>query len=56
MDGFFSLFSGFRWQDGLDILLNTYIIFRLYVLFRGTQLFRGLVGIVLLWGDRKSVV
>ena len=37
-----------RWQDVLDILLNSYIVFRLYVLFRGTNAFRVLVGIVVL--------
>ncbi len=56
MDAFFSLFSGFRWQDGLDILVNTYIIFRLYVLFRGTQVFRGLLGIVILWGVGQAAL
>lgn len=49
MESFLTLFSGFRWQDGLDILLNAYILFRLYVLFRGTNVFRGLLGISLLW-------
>lgn len=29
-----------RWQDVLDILLNSYILFRLYILLRGTRLFR----------------
>lgn len=50
MDSIFYLFSGFRWQDGFDILLNTYILFRLYVLFRGTNVFRGLLAIAVLWG------
>ncbi len=43
------LFSGFRWQDGLDILLNTYILFRLYIIFRGTTVFRAILRICLLW-------
>ncbi len=38
-----------RWQDILDIALNSYILFRLYVLFRGTTTFRVLIGIALLW-------
>jgi diadenylate cyclase len=50
MEALFYLFSGFRWQDALDILLNTYILFRLYVLFRGTNVFRGLVAVFILWG------
>jgi len=28
-----------RWQDVLDILLNSYILFRLYIILRGTRLF-----------------
>ena len=56
MDTLLNLFSGFRWQDGLDILLNTYIIFRLYVLFRGTRVFRGLLGIVVLWGAGQAAL
>ena len=38
-----------RWQDVIDILLNSYILFRLYVLFRGTYVFRVLTGIAFLW-------
>ena len=49
MESLINLFSGFRWQDGLDILLNAYILFRLYVLFRGTNVFRGLLAICILW-------
>ncbi|MBW2108935.1 MAG: DNA integrity scanning protein DisA nucleotide-binding domain protein [Deltaproteobacteria bacterium] len=47
-DLFYSV-SGVRWQDVVDIGLNSYILFRLYVLFRGTNAFRVLVGMVLLW-------
>jgi len=38
-----------RWQDILDILINSYIFFRLYILFRGTNVMRMLLGIGLLW-------
>ncbi len=38
-----------RWQDVVDILINSYILFRLYVLFQGTNAFRVLVGIASLW-------
>jgi uncharacterized protein (TIGR00159 family) len=56
MESLFYLFSGFRWQDAFDILLNTYILFRLYVLFRGTNVFRGLLAIVLLWGVSQAAL
>ncbi len=38
-----------RWQDVVDILLNSYILFRFYVLFRGTNVFRVITGITILW-------
>lgn len=41
--------AAIRWQDVVDILLNSYILFRLYVLFRGTNVIRVIVGIALLW-------
>lgn len=44
-----NFFSGIHWQDIIDIVLNSYIIFRLYVLFKGTNVFRVLIGIALLW-------
>lgn len=40
---------GLRWQDIVDILLNSYILFRLYVLFRGTNVIRMVIGIAMLW-------
>ncbi|MDZ7830507.1 MAG: diadenylate cyclase [Desulfobacterales bacterium] len=43
------LTSIIRWQDILDILLNSYILFRLYVLFRGTHVIRVVAGLALLW-------
>jgi uncharacterized protein (TIGR00159 family) len=42
-------FSNFRWQDVVDIGLNSYILFRFYVLFRGTYVFRVLIGLTMLW-------
>ncbi len=56
MESIIYLFSGFRWQDALDILLNTYILFRLYILFRGTNLFRGLLAICVLWGGGQAAL
>jgi len=36
-------------KDVLDILINSYILFRIYVLFYGTAIFRVLIGVVLLF-------
>ena len=41
--------SSIRWQDVLDVSLNSYILFRLYALFRGTDVFRVLIGIAFFW-------
>jgi uncharacterized protein (TIGR00159 family) len=51
-----SFFASIRWQDVIDILLNSYILFRLYVLFRGTYVFRVLAGIALLWIFQRIAV
>jgi diadenylate cyclase len=48
MDNLVSFFSGIRLWDVADILLNSYILFRLYAIFRGTQVFRIVMGIVIL--------
>ena len=44
-----TFFTSIRWQDIVDILLVSYIVFRLYILLRGTTVFRVLIGIALLW-------
>lgn len=49
MNNFFDFIATIRWQDGVDIILNSYILFRLYVLFKGTNAFRVLIGIAVLW-------
>ena len=49
MHGFESFIFGIRWQDIVDILINSYILFRLYVLFKGTTTFRALTVIAFLW-------
>lgn len=49
MTDFLKLISSFRWQDAVDIIINSYILFRVYVLFQGTNAFRVLVGITSLW-------
>ncbi len=49
MKNLFSFIATIRWQDVVDILINSYILFRIYVLFQGTNAFRVLVGITSLW-------
>jgi uncharacterized protein (TIGR00159 family) len=50
------LLASIRWQDLIDIILNSYILFRFYVIFRGTNAFRVLIGIVLLWFSQRIAV
>ncbi len=55
-DFIFAFFQAMRWQDVVDITLNSYILFRLYVLFRGTNVFRVLLGIAsLIFVQRLAV-
>jgi len=56
MENLFLFLSSIRWQDVVDIILNSYILFRLYVLFRGTHVFRVLIGIALLWFSQRVAV
>ncbi len=42
------LLAVLRWQDVVDILLNSYILFRLYIILRGTRLFMVVVIIFVL--------
>lgn len=56
MDHFFYFLSGLRWQDILDIGLNSYILFRLYVLFRGTNVIRVLLAVCVLWLISRAAV
>jgi uncharacterized protein (TIGR00159 family) len=49
MDALFRFVLSIRWQDIVDIVLNSYILFRLYVLFRGTNVLRVIAGLALLW-------
>jgi uncharacterized protein (TIGR00159 family) len=51
---YLSLLSSFiRWQDIVDIILISYILFRLYILFKGTNVFTVLIGIAVLWFLQK---
>ncbi|SFM42465.1 diadenylate cyclase [Thermodesulforhabdus norvegica] len=45
-----------RWQDILDILINSYILFRIYILFHETNAFRVIIGIAILWIAQKVAV
>ncbi len=49
MDSLVQILVSLRWQDILDILLNSYIMFRFYVIFRGTDVIRMLIAIGMLW-------
>jgi diadenylate cyclase len=49
MNALFEFLSSIRWQDIVDVLLNSYILFRLYVLFRGTNVIRVIAGLAILW-------
>ena len=56
MNALISFLSTIRWQDVVDVLLNSYILFRLYVLFRGTNVIRVIAGIALLWIFQRITV
>jgi uncharacterized protein (TIGR00159 family) len=56
MDPLIGVSSGLRWQDIVDILLNSYILFRLYILFRGTNVIRMIVAIAMLWMLERMAV
>ena len=56
MNSILAFLTSIRWQDAVDVLLNSYILFRLYVLFRGTNVIRVLAGIALLWIFQRIAV
>ncbi len=56
MNSFYSFFIGVRWEDIADILLNSYILFRLYILFRETNVLRVLMGVTFLWFFQRVAV
>jgi diadenylate cyclase len=56
MNDILSFLAGIRWQDPVDVILNSYILFRLYVLFRGTNVIRVLAGIALVWVFQRIAV
>jgi diadenylate cyclase len=56
MNALLAFIATIRWQDVVDVLLNSYILFRLYVLFRGTNVIRVIAGIALLWIFQRIAV
>ena len=56
MESILILFQSIRWQDLVDIVLNSYILFRFYMLFRITNVFRILIGLVVLWIFQRIAV
>lgn len=56
MQSLLQVVASLRWQDVLDIFLNSYILFRLYVLFRGTNVIRMLMGIGIFWTLERMAV
>lgn len=53
MTRFLAFLATIRWQDLVDITINSYILFRFYVLFRGTNALRILLGIAALWSLQR---
>ena len=56
MDKLFNFIYTLSWQDIVDIILPSYILFRFYVLFRGTNVFRILIGMTMLWFFQRIAV
>jgi uncharacterized protein (TIGR00159 family) len=54
MNALLTFLTSIRWQDIVDIVLNSYILFRLYVLFRGTNVLRVIAGLALLWVFQRT--
>jgi diadenylate cyclase len=56
MEGFLIFIQSIRWQDIVDITLNSYILFRCYVIFRINNAFRILIGLAFLWIFQRLAV
>ena len=50
------ILTNLRWQDVLDISINSYVLFRFYVLFRGTNVLRVLFGLAIIWFSQRIAV
>ncbi len=46
----FDILSAMRWQDIVDILIVSYIIYRIILLIRGTRAVQMLLGIIVITG------
>ena len=49
MDPVIQFQTAIRWQDLVDILITSYVLFRFYVLFRGTNVLRVLFALACIW-------
>ena len=49
MDSVIQFQTTIRWQDLVDILITSYVLFRFYVLFRGTHVLRVLFALACIW-------
>ena len=49
MDPVIQFQTSIRWQDLVDILITSYVLFRFYVLFRGTNVLRVLFALACIW-------
>ena len=56
MEKIFDFIYTLRWQDIVDIILTSYILFRFYILFKGTNVFRILIGMTILWFFQRIAV
>ena len=56
MEKIFNFIYALRWQDIVDIILTSYILFRFYILFKGTNVFRILIGMTILWFFQRIAV
>ncbi len=56
MEKIFNFIYALRWQDIVDIILTSYILFRFYILFKGTNVFRILIGMTILWFFQRTAV
>ncbi len=56
MEKIFNFIYTLSWQDIVDIILTSYILFRFYILFKGTNVFRILIGMTILWFFQRIAV
>lgn len=54
MESLFSFILSIRWQDIIDITINSYLLFRVYMILRGTTTVRSLMGLAALWLVKKA--